>query len=76
MHVVVKGAEGIDEYILLKQKIKHQATQYANQHMSAGQWTEGDPVKTWMDNDANICIEYTSGKIYHYKSTPDGIRYW
>lgn len=75
MHVVVKGAESIDKYIHLQQEIEHKATQYSNQHMSVGQWTEGDPVKAWKDKD-DICIEYTSGKIYHYRSTPDGIRYW
>lgn len=76
MHVVVKGTKSIDEYMLLRQDIEHRATQYANQHMGVGQWTEGDPVKAWKDDKDDICIEYTSGKIYHYRSTPDGIRYW
>lgn len=75
MDVIVKHTESIKEYLLLKQKIQDMASRYANQHMNVGQWVDGEPVKAWKDKDA-ICIEYASGKIFHYKLTSDGIRYW
>lgn len=31
-------------------------------------WKEGEPVKVWFDFDMdnNLCIEYESGKCWHY----------
>lgn len=30
-------------------------------------WTEGEPVKAWTDEDGNLCVQYESGKWWHYK---------
>ena len=29
-------------------------------------WTEGEPVKVWFDMNDDLCIEYESGKWWHY----------
>lgn len=29
-------------------------------------WENGEPVKSWFDNDGNLCIEYENGKWWHY----------
>lgn len=31
-----------------------------------GSWKEGQPVKSWMDEDSNLCVAYESGKWWHY----------
>lgn len=30
-------------------------------------WQDGEPVNAWYDNDGNLCVEYSSGKCWHYK---------
>lgn len=39
---------------------------YQHHKESLQQWNEGEPVKTWFDGNGNICIEYESGKWWHY----------
>ena len=29
-------------------------------------WKDGEPLKAWMDSTQHICIEYESGKFWHY----------
>ena len=37
------------------------------QHKAAWEnWPNGEPVKSWFDAEGNICIEYESGKWWHY----------
>lgn len=30
-------------------------------------WKYGEPVNAWYDDDGNLCVEYSSGKCFHYK---------
>lgn len=29
-------------------------------------WTDGTPVRSWVDEDGNLCVEYESGRWWHY----------
>ena len=40
---------------------------YQRHKTEFGEWREGKPVKSWYDDDGNICVEYESGKWWHYK---------
>lgn len=40
---------------------------YRRHKAGFGEWREGEPVKSWYDDDGNICVEYESGKWWHYK---------
>ena len=41
--------------------------EFASRHKQAVEnWTEGEPVKVWFDMNHNLCIEYESGKWWHY----------
>ena len=30
-------------------------------------WQDGEPTNAWYDDDGNLCVEYSSGKCWHYK---------
>lgn len=30
-------------------------------------WQDGEPVNAWYDENGNLCVEYASGKCWHYK---------
>lgn len=69
MHIVVKDTKTIDEYKAAKSTMEDLANRYYAAHKSAaGLWDEGQPVKVWYDPDGNICIEYESGKWWHYSN--------
>ena len=69
MHIIVKGTRTIDEYKAARSTMEDLANRYYAAHKSAaGLWDEGQPVKVWYDPDGNICIEYESGKWWHYSN--------
>lgn len=39
-------------------------------------WPYKKPVKSWYDEDGNICVGYESGRWFHYKITQEGITWW
>lgn len=49
--------------------MEQKAAEFYNRHKEAVEdWKEGEPVKVWFDFDMdnNLCIEYESGKCWHY----------
>lgn len=68
MNTVIKGTKTIEEYKQLKKMMEEKAIEHFNRHKQAFEnWIDGDIKKIWFDNDMNICIEYDSGKWWHYK---------
>ena len=66
-HTVIKGTKTIDEYREKQRFMEQKAAEFYNKHKEAVEnWTEGEPVKVWFDMDENLCIEYESGKCWHY----------
>ena len=69
MKTVIKGITSIEEYKMTKDAMEKQASLAYERHMSfVKDWSHGKPVKAWFDNDGNICVEYESGKWWHYKN--------
>lgn len=66
-HTVIKGTKTIDEYKKKQMFMEQKATEFYNKHKEAVEsWTEGEPVKVWFDMNDDLCIEYESGKWWHY----------
>ena len=40
---------------------------YESHKMGCKNWQEGRPVKAWFEEGCEICVEYESGKWWHYK---------
>lgn len=67
VHTVIKRTKTIAEFKELREKMEHLTEVYFNNHKSAWEnWENGEPVKAWWDSDGNLCIEYESGKYWHY----------
>lgn len=67
MHTVIKGTETIAEYKKLKAYMEQRAREHHESHKKAVEhWQEGDISKVWIDGDGVLCIEYESGKWWHY----------
>lgn len=41
---------------------------FEHHKQSLENWGYGNISKIWFDNDSNICIEYETGKWFHYNS--------
>jgi hypothetical protein len=55
------------DYKKTKALIEQRAVECAETHRKAFEnWQEGGVKKIWIDSDGNICIEYDSGKWWHY----------
>lgn len=68
MKTVIKGVTSIEEYKMAKDAMEKQVLLAYERHMSfIKDWPHGKPVKAWFDKDGNICVEYESGKWWHYK---------
>ena len=66
-HTVIKGTKTIDEYKKKQMFMEQKATEFYNKHKEAVEdWEEGEPVKVWFDMNDDLCIEYESGKWWHY----------
>ena len=66
-NTVIKGTKTIDEYKKKLLFMNQKATEFYSRHKEAVEdWKEGEPVKVWFDMDDNLCIEYESGKCWHY----------
>lgn len=67
MHTVIKGTKTVEEFKKLKAYMERRAKEHYAEHKKAFEsWQEGDINKVWIDKDGNICIEYESGKLWHY----------
>ena len=68
IHAVIRGTKTIEEF-KSRQKIMNDFAEKAfMEHMKLidGVWHEGAPVKCWHDDDGYFCVEYASGKWWHY----------
>lgn len=67
MNTVIKGTTTIEEYKRLKSMMIEKATNFYRNHKNAVEnWEHGNIAKIWLDGTGNICIEYDSGKWWHY----------
>lgn len=67
LNTVIKGTRTIEEYKMVRDAMEGLTKMYSEMHMQAcDEWKDGDPVKTWYDSDGNLCIEYESGRWWHY----------
>lgn len=70
MHTVIKSTKTIAEYKALKSSMEQRAREHFESHRGAVEdWQEGDILKVWIDGDGVLCIEYESGKWWHYSET-------
>ena len=57
------------EFKEVKEKMNHLTDLCVTNHKKACEsWDNGDPVKTWFDQEGNLCIEYANGKWWHYNA--------
>ena len=67
MNTVIKGCKTIEEFKKKQQKLEKLAElAYKNHKSSVETWNEGEPIKAWYEDDSDICVEYESGKYWHY----------
>lgn len=67
MNTVIKGTKTIAEYKQLKAYMEQRAEECQKAHRKAVEdWKEGGIAKVWIDGEGHICIEYESGKWWHY----------
>ena len=77
MEVVVKGTQSIEQYKAIKELLSGQAaTCYLAHRQAFNDWEDGNPVKVWADSDGALCVEYESGKWWHYKFKKNGLEWW
>ena len=43
--------------------------QYQKHKRVCEEWDHGEPVRSWFDEDHNLCIEYEDGKWWHYNTS-------
>ena len=54
----------------IKRFLEQKAIEYYNNHKSCFEtWQEGNIKKIWLDKDSNLCIEYESGRYWHYNES-------
>ena len=47
--------------------MRERAREHYQEHKKAfDNWREGNIRKIWLDKNGNICIEYESGRWWHY----------
>lgn len=67
MHTVIKHTKTVDEYKRLKAMMEEKAEKHFEAHKKAFEtWQEGNIAKVWIDADGTLCIEYESGRWWHY----------
>lgn len=67
MNTVMRGTKTGKEFKELETCIEQKAREYYKRHKNASEnWQEGEIAKVWIDGQGNICIEYKSGKWWHY----------
>lgn len=68
MNTVIKGTKTIAEYKRVREDMENLArANYARHKEAFEEWREGEPIKAWFDFEGNFCIEYESGKWWHYR---------
>lgn len=69
MNTVIKGTKTIAEYKRVREDMENLTKECQARHReSVEEWREGEPVKAWFDFEGNLCIEYESGKWWHYNA--------
>lgn len=69
MEFVIKHTRSIAEYKMVRDSMAGLSEMYSKKHSEACEnWTDGAPVKAWYDIDGNFCIEYESGRWWHYSN--------
>lgn len=67
MHTVIKGTKTIAEFKEMRAFMEQTATEFYENHKRAfEEWQEGEISKVWIDGSGYFCIEYESGKWWHY----------
>lgn len=67
LNTVIKGTSTIEEYKQVKEKMETLVKEFSEKHMTeVGDWTHGEPVKTWWGIDGDLCIEYEDGYCCSY----------
>lgn len=67
MNTVIKGTKTIAEFKQVRETMENLAREnYARHKEACEDWQEGEPVKVWYEFDGSLCIEYKSGKWWHY----------
>jgi hypothetical protein len=70
VHTVIKGTKTIEEFKALKASMEQRAAECYEAHKKACEhWNGGGIAKVWIDKDGYICIEYESGKWWHYNES-------
>lgn len=65
--MVIKGTKTIEEFKEVKARMEELAVEMSKKHCQACKdWKEGGITKVWFDKNSNLCIEYESGKWWHY----------
>lgn len=68
MNTVIKGCKTIEEFQKTQERMLQLAEKAYNAHkMFCEDWKEGEPIKAWFSDEAEICVEYESGNWWHYK---------
>ena len=39
-------------------------------------WPYGEPVKSWKDENGNLCVRYESGTWFHYRYNNGFLEFW
>ena len=67
LHTIIKSTKTVAEFKAVKEKMEKLTAKCYDRHKQAFEnWSEGEPVKVWFDFEGNLCIEYESGKWWHY----------
>lgn len=77
MHTVIKGTKTVAEFKEVQAKMEELATKAYAEHKTAFEnWTYGEISKVWFDGEGVLCVEYDSGKWYHYRWSDDNQLTW
>ena len=70
-------AAGREEFSMVRTKLDELANKAYNEHKKVFEkWEHGDIKKVWFE-DMTLCIEYESGRWFHYMwLSNNGLQYW
>lgn len=62
---------------MCKNNLKLTAQFCLSEHKKAfTKWNEGNILKSWYDDNNIFCIQYESGRWWHYKLNKDVLEWW
>lgn len=68
MHTVIKGTKTVEEFKKKQEELENLAQKaYESHKMFCEDWRYGEPVKVWNEEGSEVCVQYESGKYWHYK---------